>query len=132
MVTLFSQNNCTKWVNRFGTNSQKTELDSEKNACRLNPAEFIQKSFQCRSINISSNDNGFRQPVQSFGQPCNLSIKHSQSSYLYQPFRAWKCYMYLSTANKIKAPYEKTAKRPKSLALTHELIRAHAYDLRER
>ena len=30
MVTLFLQNNCSKWLNNFGTNSQKKKIVSEQ------------------------------------------------------------------------------------------------------
>ena len=43
MVTLFLQNNCSKWVNRFGTNfKKKNELVSEQNACWVNPPLMLE------------------------------------------------------------------------------------------
>ena len=48
MVTLFLQNNCSKWANDFGTNFKKTELISEQVFCsvamgesNLSPLDFL-------------------------------------------------------------------------------------------
>ena len=46
MATLFLQNNCSKWVNRFEINTQKTVFVSEQNAA-LN--SFCQKSTEMKS-----------------------------------------------------------------------------------
>ena len=54
MVTSCLQNNCSKWVNRFGTDFQKPELVSEQNAW-VNPALMCLRAITSNFIFLQSN-----------------------------------------------------------------------------
>ena len=52
VVILFLQNNCSKWLNRFGTNIQKTELVSEQAFCCFKTrAAYIDLVFVGNNLN---------------------------------------------------------------------------------